>query len=373
MIRIEHIDDVLPHIPRDAGIIVSDRQEYSVVDYVYTVDETFANPVARECRGLKFAPDGRILARPFHKFFNLGEEQQIHQIDWLQPHRVLEKLDGVMVHPCRLGGRLVFMTRLGVTDQAKAAMAAADASVLGLCEDALGSGITPIFEFTSPDNRIVIAYDRPALTLLAARETVSGRYLTHDEALALAVAHGVPLVRDLGPVMNPKDFIAGARALEGAEGYVIAFDDGHRVKIKADAYVLRHRVLTEISQEKNVLAIIVEDGVDDVLALLPQQVSDEVAAYRDQLHIGVTRQVDQLEGFIAPRRDLPRKDFAQAVQADLDQRLWSVAFAMYEGRDGRDKIMGLLGHASGSSGRLETVRDLFDLSWSATGPCGEAP
>jgi len=266
MIRIDHIDDVLPHIPRDAGIIVSDRQDYSVIDYVYSVDETFVHPVARECRGLKFAPNGRILARPFHKFFKLSEKQQINQIDWSQPHRVQDKLDGSMVHPCRLGGRLVFMTRMGVTDQAEAAMAAADASVLGLCEDALGSGVTPIFEFTSPQNRIVIAYDRPALTLLAARETVSGRYLTHDEALALAVAHGVPLVRDLGPVTDPQEFVAGARALEGVAGAVIAFDDGCRFTIKADAYVLRHRVSTCVSQGKNPAAVFIEDGIDDVLA-----------------------------------------------------------------------------------------------------------
>lgn len=373
MIRIDHIDDVLPHIPRDAGIVVSDRQDYRVIDYAYTVDETFVHPMARECRGLKFAPDGRILARPFHKFFNLGEKQQIDQIDWAQPHVVLDKLDGSMVHPCRLGGRLVFMTRMGVTDQAEAALAAADASVLGLCEEALASGITPIFEFTSPDNRIVIAYDRPALTLLAARETVSGRYLTHEEALALAIAHGVPLVRDLGPVTDPKEFVAGARALEGAEGYVIAFDNGHRIKVKADAYVLRHRILSDVSQEKNVLAIIVEDGVDDVLALLPPEVGDQVALYRDRVHTGVARRVDELEGFVAPRRDMPRKDFAQSVKADLDQRLWPIAFAMYDGRDGRDKMMGLLGHASGSSGRLDTVRDLFDLSWSITGSPKEMP
>ncbi|MEM7056104.1 MAG: RNA ligase [Pseudomonadota bacterium] len=365
MIRIEYIDDVLPHIPRDAGIIVSDRQDYQVIDYVYAVDETFIDPMARECRGLKFAPDGRILARPFHKFFNLGEKERIENIDWSLPHRVLDKLDGSMVHPCRLGGRLVFMTRMGVTEQAEAAQAVADASVLGLCEEALASGITPIFEFTSPGNRIVIAYDRPALTLLAARETVSGRYLTHDETLALAVAHGVPLVRDLGPVMDPDDFVAGARALEGAEGYVIAFDDGHRVKVKADAYVLRHRILSDVSHERNVLAIIVEDGVDDVLALLPPEVGDEVAAYRDRVHLGVARQIDVLQGFVAPRRDLTRKDFALAVKANLDQRLWPVAFAMYDGSDGRDRIMGILNHASGSAGRLDTVRDLFDLTWPA--------
>lgn len=44
-----------------------------MINYLYTLDNTFDSAVARECRGLKFDPDGKLIARPFHKFFNLAK------------------------------------------------------------------------------------------------------------------------------------------------------------------------------------------------------------------------------------------------------------------------------------------------------------
>ena len=62
-------------------------------------------------------------------------------------------------------------------------------------------------------------------------------------------------------------FVTDARALEGLEGYVIAFADGHRVKIKADLYALRHQALADIAQEKNLLGLIARDALDAVVPL----------------------------------------------------------------------------------------------------------
>ncbi len=76
-VRIEHIDDVAPHIREDSGIIISRRPDLSVIDYIYTTDDTFDTALARECRGLKFDADGRIIGRPFHKFFNLGDKERV--------------------------------------------------------------------------------------------------------------------------------------------------------------------------------------------------------------------------------------------------------------------------------------------------------
>ena len=170
MVDIYTIDDVLPHIAEDAGIYVADRGSYKVVDYAYVSDTTFTNPMTLECRGLKFAPNGEIIARPFHKFFNLFEREHIEDIDWAQPFTVLDKLDGSMIHPCQLDGELVFMTRGGITSQATEALRHASEGVLSLCQNLLAQDITPMFEYTGPENRIVLAYEKPELTLLAARD-----------------------------------------------------------------------------------------------------------------------------------------------------------------------------------------------------------
>ena len=362
-IRIETIDDVLPHIPDGVGIIVSRRPDLQVIDYVFTNDDTFSNPVTLECRGLKFAADGRILARPFHKFFNVGEKEMPEAVDWSRPHVVLDKLDGSMVHPCVVGDRLAFMTRMGESAQAKAAFAGASPGAIALCRDLLAGGITPIFEFTSPDNRIVVPYDTTALTLIGARETVSGHYLPHGELEALSRRYDVALVQSFGAVGDFKTFIAGARALEGAEGYVVAFEDGHRLKLKADAYVLRHKALAGVAYEKNLLEWVAADAVDDVLPLLSQQVGARVAAYRDQVHTGVERRLAEITQVFEAHRDRPRREYAEAVRAVLDKRLHSVAFALLDGRDGRAALVKMLTWASKSEPRIDTVRDLFGLSW----------
>lgn len=84
--RIETIDDVLPHLGENIGIYVNRRAGYRTVDYGWVGDTTFDRPMRIECRGLKFGEDGRLLARPFHKFFNLGEREGVADIDWTRPH-----------------------------------------------------------------------------------------------------------------------------------------------------------------------------------------------------------------------------------------------------------------------------------------------
>ncbi len=361
--EIKTIDDVLPHVPEKVGIVRSGRAEHQVLDYVFVTDDTFNAPLALECRGLKFALDGRILARPFHKFFNLGERQAPEEIDWSKPHVVLDKLDGSMVHGCLLGDRLTLMTRMGESIQAEAALANADPGVRALCRDLLEAGVTPIFEFTSPEFRIVVAYPQTQLTLIGARETVTGRYLSHRKLAELAKRYGVALVRDFGVVGEVKRFVEEARALAGVEGYVVAFEDGHRLKLKADAYVLRHKALAGVAFEKNLLEWIVSDALDDVLALLAPEVAARVVDYRQQVITGLERQLAEVSAFVEAHLSSTRKDFALAAKRELDRRVMPVAFALLDGKDGRLALKGILAWASRSELKVDKVRDLFGMTW----------
>ena len=309
----------------------------------------------------------KIIARPFHKFFNLGEKQQIGEIDWSLPHQVFDKLDGSMVHPAMLGGEMVMMTRMGVTEQSRKAATHAGAGALELSRHLVDSGITPIFEFTSPDNRIVVAYDRPALTLLAAREMISGAYLSSAELARLAAQFDVPLVRSLGSLSDVKSFVAKARGEEGIEGYVIAFETGHRVKLKTEGYVLRHKALAGLQYEKNVLAWVATDAVDDVVPILSPELAAAVLAYRDQVNSSAVKLVAMIDAFLTANRDLSRKDFALKANAELDQRVRGAAFRALDGKSPAEAITQLLQASTGSDTRVEGIRDLFHMSWQVEG------
>ena len=360
---IETLDDVLPFIVEDTGIIHSRHDGYSVINYVYTLENTFETAIARECRGLKFDPDGRLIARPFHKFFNLGEKRPPQDEPWGCEHVVLSKLDGSMIHPAIVRGELVFMTRMGMSELSREAFRTADEPVRKLCCDMITAGFTPIFEYTSPDNRVVLAYDRPELTLLAVREMRSGNYMAHGDVARLASTYGVAVVSAFDSVSDYSAFWKETRAMEGIEGFVVAFADGHRVKVKADAYALRHKALSGLAHEKNVLAWIAAGATDDILPLLTPDAASLVREYHDNVLAGVDKWESEITGLLTEFGHLPRKDLAALLQKQLDPKLQAVAFRALSGTPAREGLMEVLRRASVNGSKVETIRELFDLQW----------
>lgn len=92
--------------------VEKDRGDYVIFNYLLAGGEHFfptpntddaqtnrEYTILRECRGLTFAKDGKLLDRKYHKFFNINErkETKLHAIDFSQFHQVLEKLDGSMI------------------------------------------------------------------------------------------------------------------------------------------------------------------------------------------------------------------------------------------------------------------------------------
>lgn len=366
---IEHLDDILPHISLDCGIGHHIRDGYQVLDYSYVAKTTFDTALARECRGLKFDATGRVIARPFHKFFNLGEKQAPETLDFTQPHQVMEKRDGSMVHPAMVAGQMVFMTRMGGTAQADLAMSHATPNLLAMCRSLIADGITPIFEFTSEMNRVVLAYNRPSLTLLAGRDMTTGAYLTWAQLQDLAGSFAVPLVRSYRPVRNIDSFVKAARALSEAEGYVIAFECGHRIKIKSDGYVLRHKALSGLRHEKNVLAWIAAGAVDDVLPLLRTELRAHLRDYSCRVEQQIADHSARLLAFHQQNGELPRKDYAIKAMAEIDPCLTKVAFAVLDGRDARDEVMKTLAWGAHSETRVDKIRKLIGAAWDPPALC----
>ncbi len=225
---IHNINQLLPLVEQKPEFVVLDKGDYQVIDYVYQDNDTFEYPELMECRGIKFCKDGLILARPFRKFFNYGErgaDLPIHR-----PHYITEKRDGSMIHPVKLERRLFLHTRKGHTDVAMQAerfvLSSPRYNYQGLCLAAIEDGYTPIFEYTGPNNRIVLRYEEEALTLLAMRHMVSGYFVPRGLLTVWATGFNVPLVKEFGPITNVDKFVHSVRSQVDAEGYVIYFDDG---------------------------------------------------------------------------------------------------------------------------------------------------
>ena len=346
--EITNINQLLSFVRLKPEFVVIDKGDFQVIDYVYQDQHTFDDPELMECRGIKFDKDGLILARPFRKFFNYGErgsDLPVHR-----SHVITHKLDGSMIHPTLLDRRLFFHTRKGHTDVAKKAeryvLSSPQHDYQGLCLAAIHFGWTPIFEYTGPNNRIVIRYEEEALTLLAMRHTVKGHFMDREWLRGWARNHKVPLVKVFNMTLTGQvqQFIDHTRGLKDAEGYVVYFDDGYMVKIKAEDYVLKHRALDDLGSKKKVVALCGQGFMDDVIPILSEADANELVAFNDALQIEIGLALSKVHNLVSKYGLLKvdgrteaeaRKMFAVNTAKRVPAYLRSAAFGAIDGKDAR--------------------------------------
>lgn len=345
--RITNINQLLPFIEGKPEFVVIDKGDYLIIDYVYQDTGTFDDPETMECRGIKFDRNGLILARPFRKFFNYGERGAglpVHR-----PHFITEKLDGSMIHAVQLERRLFFHTRKGHTDVAKKAerfvISSPQHQYMGFCSYMIGLGYTPIFEYTGPDNRIVLRYEESKMVLLACRHIVEGTLMPYRDVEAHAVAYDVPLVSEKGQVGSPElvsQFVEHTYDLIDAEGYVVHFDDGYMVKIKAKDYVLKHRAMDDLNSKKKVVALCAQGFLDDMLPAFDDADAAEILAFNDELQHEITVLALAAEGLAAPvlSGEMDRKQFALEVLPNVKPKFVAqAAFGVMDGKSARRLIV----------------------------------
>lgn len=186
--EIRTIDDVLPHIEGRSEFIVAEREFGTVINYMVSYADTFdmngpediGGAIRRELRGIIFDTEGKIMSRPFHKFFNIGEreETQPHLLDFSQEHTIMTKVDGSMLRPILLNGQIRWGTKMGFSEVAEFAEKYIEKhpNYTEFASWCMSQALTPIFEYVGPFNKVVLDYEE-GMTLLAVRENMSGKYL----------------------------------------------------------------------------------------------------------------------------------------------------------------------------------------------------
>lgn len=380
---INNIDDVLPHVEDDPRFVVARKDVYDVINYVRYDNETFTgHPIRRECRGLIFDKEtGDIISRPFHKFFNVGENEDVQaaDVDITRPHTILHKVDGSMVRPLRIGGGIRWGTKMGITDVSMQAelfvQANPQISYDSYAKSMIIMGLTPIFEWVSRSNRIVLDYEEDALILLAARDNKTGEYASYERLQYIARAYDVPVVEEIpGTFANTEELVKAVKEYEDAEGIVLRFDDGNMLKVKSDWYVNLHRIKSAVSDTRKLVRCILEDQVDDLYPILPEKERDEIKEFVEEFWTEIEYEVCDL----APTVDnivsnQSRKDFALSDRAKNMHPAWRALIFQcwdFEDIDGlyvtaREKILQTLKNNCSNTKKFEETSFLFgDLKWS---------
>lgn len=297
--------------------------------YKYTAETQYSknwDEYTRAARGLVLDAEGNAWSNPIPKFMNI-EELVPSEIPDL-PYEITDKIDGSCIEVFWYNGHLIVCT-LGSfqSDQAK------------LAEDMLKSvgkiisqtvldfnyvfqeGKTYIFELVAPENRIVLDYGTDKkLVLITVRDND-----TDEETLPNYL--GFPVVekvsKSLAEVLVEKhrtDFI-------NAEGFVVKFSNGFRVKVKYEQYFILHRLVTGLS--KKYVWEFMSEGKELIFDSIPDEFFQQVETWKKELqdeYNGIEQIAKEVFAFIYIPTE-SRKDFA--MKAMEHRGISSILFKMW--------------------------------------------
>lgn len=200
----------------------------------------------RMARGLIVKKDGTIIARPYPKFFNLGEKLTIKDLPPYQPE-ISEKLDGSLGILYWNGKEHVISTR-GCFDSDQAVWATKWLKAQGKKD--FKENITYLFEIIFPENRVVVDYKgRAELVMIGMVHIDTGKIFPYQEVIKEAKRLGFS---------HPQMFEVNLEAIQERaekekngteqEGFVLFYPkENLLLKIKLRDYVRLHRLVFGIS------------------------------------------------------------------------------------------------------------------------------
>lgn len=301
------------------------------------------NQVTLTCRGL-IVDDvtGKILARPFRKFFNYGQTG-MPDLDLDAEVVVTDKMDGSLGILYSVPGGYAVATRGSfASEQAVHATQVWQECYAGRIDPP--AGYTMLFEIVYPTNRIVVDYgDLDDLVLLGAVEISTGR--------SYSAAGYRPGGWD-GPVAATFDHGTFAEALAAeprpnSEGLVVHFlDADERIKLKQADYVALHRIVTGLTARVVWEHMVAGKPLAELIEPLPDEFHPWVRDIAGGLETAVQKEVWRLEEEFARVRDaMPdnwradragRATFAAIAAKHPDN--WAM-FRLLDGKDIRSELL----------------------------------
>lgn len=304
-----------------------------IFNYMVAMTNTFDSELAREFRGTTFREDTKeLISRPFPKFFNVGEraDTQFDRIEWNNA-RYYTKFDGSLAIPVSINGWIHWKTKKSFfSDVAKQIQdfwhrnnhmthpemgkGFTEAVLISACEH-----FTPLFEYVSPNNRIVLEYPEERLNYLGFRNNLTGEFTPYAKTECFNVPREV--VRDL----------------PGIEGFVI-HDGKQLVKMKTQWYLDRHNLCTEFNPKK-IIQTSLDGTIDDIIACIYQLGLHDRAKQVEKLRDEVQTYLISCKGIIeqsfhdVQKYSNNRKLFAEQVQKIVQPTYRSFMFLLLDGKD----------------------------------------
>jgi RNA ligase len=285
--------------------------------------------ITLQCRGLVTDDKGNVVARPFKKFFNVEENKHTSTSEF----EVFEKMDGSLGIMFLYNGELVCATRGSFkSDQSKWMSNFAKENNY---QNIIAEGFTYLFEIIYPENRIVVDYgDQKRLVLLGIINTKTGEEVPYNELF-----EGFDVVKKYDGI---KDYSTLKSLIDNnAEGFVVRFSNGDRMKIKGEEYLRLHKIMTNISTTG--VWEMLSSGLDinEVLKDVPDEFYQKVKQYADTLkygfyqvseHCGKSHDYFRYGKYGDREVEPTKKEYAEHVMEYSHPPYRSVMFAIWDGK-----------------------------------------
>lgn len=234
-------------------------------------DDTKWTNLLKMCRGLIVEDfTNVIVAKGFDKFFNASE----YGFDYVKnrmnrvKYNFYEKFDGSLIILYNYNGIWDTATNGSFfSDQAiKAKKLFLNSKYTNLNKDYIY-----LLEYVSPDNRVVVSYEKEKLILLSILDRsksfnevdiksefyLSGFYVSPKLVISKHLTDNLESITKLN--------------IHNKEGFVIRFEDGFRVKLKFEEYVKLHKITTELSDKAILNFLIKGQSSVNILKDIPDE------------------------------------------------------------------------------------------------------
>lgn len=290
-------------------------EDLYIYNYTPSVQyEKLWDEITLNTRGLIMDSKMNIIAKPFGKFFNL-EEHTPEQIPNL-PFEVFEKMDGSLGVLYWVNDSPFIATRGSFdSEQSKIANKMLYSNYSYIIPN-LEKGKTYLFEIIYPENRIVVNYGQmEALVLLTCIDNKTGIETLPEIGFPTVIKYNG--VNDFTKLREIEK--------ENAEGFVVRFSNGFRVKMKFAEYVRLHRIITGVSNVVIWEYLSQDRPLNELLEKVPDEFYNYVKKTSSELLEAFANIVDECESVY--------KEFETRKEAALyftKQKYPSILFMMLD-------------------------------------------
>lgn len=334
------LNQILQYV-KDGWVIAQRHPSLPLTIYNYsqaTQYESHWDEITLQCRGLVLDDAGKIVARPFKKFFNWEELNRYMVAGRLQePYEIFEKLDGSLGICFCYQGELVFASRGSFTSE----QAIRGRKILDKYNHQHGmyADYTYLFEIIYPENRIVVDYgNEEKLVVIGVIHTESGKESSYEEM----ESDGFELAKKYPGNLSFEEL--KKLNTENAEGFVIRFADGYRMKIKFDDYITLHRIITNCSSY-DIWESLMKFGKlpEDLLVNVPDEFYSWIKRLESELnarHKYITGYIKYLyDAYAKGLKHLSAEDFDKAYAMIVkNHELSGLLFSYKNGKDIREAV-----------------------------------